>query len=120
MEKDRSFFEWYDREMRQPTQRKGKKTFEKRKSPHKKSMDSLNKSESVDEEMILKDKEQFKSGKGKFHLYNKYLNVLLLKTGDPFVAEMYNKYLKAKRRGRKQKADRNFYERMQLDIKKRT
>ena len=34
----------------------------------------------------------------KFSLYNKYLNVLLLKTGDPFVVQMYNKFLRHKRK----------------------
>ena len=35
--------------------------------------------------------------KGKFQLYCKYLNVLLLKKGDPFVSKMYEKYLSLKR-----------------------
>lgn len=49
---------------------------------------------SLDEEEILKagaDMKHFDNMK--FSLYCKYLNILLLKTGDPFIAKKYEKYL---------------------------
>eukprot|EP00347_Sterkiella_histriomuscorum_P014161 403361930 len=55
----------------------------------------------------------------KFSVYNKYLNVLLLKTGDPFVAQQYNNYLRIKRKGKNEEKQKNFYERMQQDVHKR-
>ena len=45
--------------------------------------------------------------------------MLLLKTGDPFVAQQYTRYLKSKRQGLEEQKQRNFYQRMQQDIKKR-
>lgn len=54
--------------------------------------------------------------KSKFKLYYRYLNVLLLKTGDPYVAKMYDKYLKFKKLGKYGKKDKNFYERMNVDV----
>eukprot|EP00347_Sterkiella_histriomuscorum_P024345 403331448 len=55
----------------------------------------------------------------KFSVYNKYLNVLLLKTGDPFVAQQYNNYLRIKRKGKNEEKQKSFYERMQQDVHKR-
>jgi hypothetical protein len=34
------------------------------------------------------------STNARFEVYCKYLNILLLKTGDPFVAKKYENYLK--------------------------
>ena len=36
----------------------------------------------------------------------------MLKMGDPFVAKMYDRYLKFKRRGKGPSDKKNFYERM--------
>lgn len=67
----------------------------RRRNSHQSFLDS----ESLDEDDLLKvDFKRFQ--RAKFTIYNRYLNVLLLKTGDPFVAEMYSKYLKIKRKGR--------------------
>lgn len=51
-------------------------------------------------------------------MYTKYLNILMLKTGDSYVAKQYEKYLKHKRKG-KVEEKRNFYDRMNQDVQKR-
>ncbi|CDW80942.1 UNKNOWN [Stylonychia lemnae] len=81
------------------------------------SFQSFLDSDFIDEEKLLKVGSDSLDN-AKFGLYNKYLNVLLLKTGDPFVAQQYQKYLRIKRKGHEQKKQ-NFYQRMQKDISKR-
>jgi hypothetical protein len=59
-------------------------------------------SDYLDEEDLMKvAKKDFKNLQtGRFSLYTKYLNVIMLKTGDPYLSKMYEKYLKFKRKGR--------------------
>ncbi|CDW89107.1 UNKNOWN [Stylonychia lemnae] len=75
-------------------------------------------SESMDDEKLLKAGKKGFTG-GKFDLYNKYLNILLLRSGDPYVSQMFSKYLQFKRKGKRDQKQKNFYERMQNDIIKR-
>eukprot|EP00347_Sterkiella_histriomuscorum_P012809 403367146 len=92
---------------------------QKKKSPSKMkdSFQSLEMSEAIDDDHIIKQGEKGFSS-GKFELYNKYLNVLLLKNSDSYIQMMYQKYLEKKKKGKKHK-QQNFYERMQHDILKR-
>ncbi len=46
--------------------------------------------------------------------------MLLLRTGDPYLSAMYQKHLRARRKGKQLQRTQNFYERMQMDIVKRT
>ena len=45
--------------------------------------------------------------------------MILLHKGDPFVAKKHSQYLAAKRRQKKEELEKNFYQRMQDDIKQR-
>ena len=47
------------------------------------------------------------------------LNMILLHKGDPFVAKKHSQYLAAKRRQKKEELEKNFFQRMQDDIKQR-
>lgn len=70
-------------------------------------------SDSFDEDQVFnKGKNMQKLDAGKFEQYNKYLNVLLLKFGDPFLAQKYKQYMNFKRRGKVEERKANFYERM--------
>ena len=99
----------------------------KKKAKHKDASKKLNKSDSdnsyldsefVDEEELLKEvSDNFL--KAKFSLLIKSLNLILLKKSDPFVAKMFKNYLRVKRKGRGDSVQKNFYSRMQEDIKKR-
>lgn len=65
-------------------------------------------SEFIDEEDLLKfDIKRFT--RARFSLYSRYLNVLLLKTADPFIADRYMKYLKFKKRNSKEANEQNFF-----------
>ncbi len=75
------------------------------------SMRSFLDSEFMNEDKLLKvGRESLQNAK--FSVYNKYLNILLLKTGDPYLAQCYNNYLKIKRRGKEDDKKKSFYDRM--------
>ena len=74
----------------------------------------------VDEEDIMKELSE-NIMKAKFSLLIKSLNIILVQKSDPFVAKMYRNYIRVKRKkGLEQQRQKNFYQRMQMDIKKRT
>jgi len=66
------------------------------------------------ENILLAGRRGFSAGK--FSLYNKYLNVLLLQTADTYISAMYQRHLRTKRKGKELKKEQNFYQRMQIDI----
>ncbi len=67
-QKDKSFFEWYDKEMVGSNISKDKKEGKNRKSPNKRSsVETFQESEMLDVDQILQQgKESFKTGSGKF------------------------------------------------------
>jgi len=90
-------------------------------SPTIKKGDSFQSEESeFDEEDMLKHgiENNKKIKRLTLDVYNKYLNLILVTSGDRYVQERFKAYLRAKRKGRREKK-RNFFQRMEEDVKQR-